>query len=156
MNIPWIMAATLALALGGGALEACAGDWRQGQNRGAVQWRSPPPAWGYSPSLPRSGGAHPPFGGRGYDGGDYSTYNRDRQRWRDTPYDRHESRHRDYWHEQGRDQGRNDWRGWRQDWRDDDRHHQRWPSGHGRYPPPAHGPYAPRGPHRDGDWRYDD
>ena len=125
MKTAWWLAVSFVAALGGAA--AGADEWRQ--PRRDAQWRAPPPAWGQTPD-----------GAPGYRAGPrqdwqnegYPSYRRDRQRWRDTPHDRHESRRRDDWHEQGRD----DRRGPRGDWRDDGKRrgggHQREhePEGH--------------------------
>lgn len=163
MKTAWWLAVSFVAALGGAA--AGADEWRQ--PRRDAQWRAPPPAWGQTPD-----------GAPGYRAGPrqdwqnegYPSYRRDRQRWRDTPHDRHESRRRDDWHEQGRD----DRRGPRGDWRDDGKRrggvirrydrddrrddYRRPPPGYGPYGPYAPAPgygYPPRGPYDDDYRRYD-
>ncbi|HMM75710.1 MAG TPA: hypothetical protein PJ986_08380 [Gammaproteobacteria bacterium] len=166
MYIRTLMAATLAAMLGGVALDGVANDWRQ--PRSGQQWRSPP-AWGNTPGPVPRGAARV----QGWRDDGYPSIQRDRQRWRDNPHDRHESRDRDDWHEQGRD---DDWRDGGHGWRDDDREwrggvvrrrdrddYDRYDDRHEHWPPPAYGPYAPapgyddrRGPYEYRWRRYDD
>ncbi|MCC7122208.1 MAG: hypothetical protein IT493_11690 [Gammaproteobacteria bacterium] len=172
MRISASMVAAVTLLLSAlvppGLSTAEATDWRQPRHEPP---RRPPPAWGTAPGFQRP---PPAWQNEGYPG-----IRRDRERWRDSPHDRHESRERDAWHEQSRDadRGRRDWRDGedhrrggvvrRRDRDDGYRHDDRYrDDGHGGWPPPAYGPYAPvpdyfdrYDPHyrdRD-DWRrYDD
>lgn len=148
MKTPWLWAGALLAWLVSGSVSA---DSPYGARSGG-NWRSPPPAWGYPPGATPYGNFRRPSDQGGWHDGrgrQYDDYRRDRQRWRDDPYDRHESNRR---HDR-----RDDWRGgnaygdqWRRDRRDDRRQRgliQSWPDER-RYPPPAYGPYAPR-PYRD-------
>ncbi|MGE3772915.1 MAG: hypothetical protein AB7I32_08300 [Gammaproteobacteria bacterium] len=164
MNVRTLVAATLAAMLGGLALDALADDWRQPRSGG--QWRSPPPAWGNTPGPVPHGIERRRAQGWQNDGYPSFHRDRDRQRWRDNPHDRHESRQRDDWHDHGRD---DDWRDGRHGWRDDDGErrggvvrrrdrddHDHRDDHHDYWPPPAYGPYAPA-PGYDNRWRrYDD
>jgi len=148
-----------------------ADEWRQ--PRSGPQWRSPPPAWGNTPGpVPR--GIDRRARGQDWQNDGYPDIRRDRQRWRDDPNDRHESRRRDDWHDQSRD---DDWRDGRHGWRDDDGErrggvlrrrdrddHEHHDDHHDNWPSPGYGPYGPapgyddgRGPYGGDRWRrYDD